>query len=435
MYDNAELDSTFSERARETWVVRTASSSATGGLQPRLANSRDGGSKTSVLVLTEELEGKIQTALAIGCGYRSALQDAQKWRRRKLMQQADIAGTLESFKHRLSVKRSEIISNKEPTVSQKKTLETLSQNVERLKASQAILEENLTTGERNLVHGLNRWRKAWADVDKILVKVWRDAGRLVPNDDSEGDDENPTRDSGSKDKERRKRAHPSNNDIKDILSAMLELDSGRQKRAERQRREVLSWRHSVESSSQASMVDAQSPGNRQSTKRANLHDSRRSRRRHQSRGSDIIQDHLGYLAPSTRDQQSVPQPCSSREHHADYNNLPAHESHPINRHNDKQPSPIISQHSSMLPPPSMESRHSPAPSVGMQNGTVRHDAHQERRRDGRSRSPRRDRLPSRDTLRYRDRESHEKKPSGARDESLRARERSCRPEEDRGRCM
>ena len=124
------------------------------------------------------------------------------------------------------------------------------------------------------MHGLNRWRKAWADVDKILVKVWRDAGRLVPNDDSEVDDGNPTRDSGSKDKERRKRAHPSNNDIKHILSAMPEVDSGRQKRAERQRSEVLSWRHSVESSSQASVIDAQSPGNRQSTKSANLHDSR-----------------------------------------------------------------------------------------------------------------------------------------------------------------
>lgn len=126
MYDNAELDSTFSERARETWVVQTASSLDTGGLQPRLTNSRDGRRKTSVLVLTEELESKIQTALAIGCGYRSALQDAQKWRRRKLMQQADITGTLESTKHRLSVKRSEIELNKEPTASQKKILETLS---------------------------------------------------------------------------------------------------------------------------------------------------------------------------------------------------------------------------------------------------------------------------------------------------------------------
>ncbi|RYN43768.1 hypothetical protein AA0112_g390 [Alternaria arborescens] len=259
MYDNAELGSTFSERARETWVFQTASSLDTGGLQPRLTNSRDGRRKTSVLVLTEELESKIQTALAIGCGYRSALQDAQKWRRRKLMQQADITGTLESIKHRLSVKRSEIELNKETTASQKKILETLSQNVERLKASQAILEENLTRGEQNLLHGLNRWRKSWADVDKILVKVWRDAGRLVPNDDSGGDDENPTRDSGSKDKERRKRVHPSDNDVENILSAMPKLDSGRQKRAERQRSEVLSWRNSVKSRSQASMIDAQSP--------------------------------------------------------------------------------------------------------------------------------------------------------------------------------
>jgi hypothetical protein len=175
------------------------------------------------------------------------------------MQQADITGTLESIKHRLSVKRSEIELNKEPTASQKKILETLSQNVERLKASQAILEENLTRGEQNLLHGLNRWRKSWADVDKILVKVWRDAGRLVPNDDSGGDDENPTRDSGSKDKERRKRVHPSDNDVENILSAMPKLDSGRQKRAERQRSEVLSWRNSVKSRSQASMIDAQSP--------------------------------------------------------------------------------------------------------------------------------------------------------------------------------
>jgi hypothetical protein len=81
----------------------------------------------------------------------------------------------------------------------------------------------------------------------------------VPNDDSGGDDENPTRDSGSKDKERRKRVHPSDNDVENILSAMPKLDSGRQKRAERQRSEVLSWRNSVKSRSQASMIDAQSP--------------------------------------------------------------------------------------------------------------------------------------------------------------------------------
>ena len=435
MYDNAELDSTFSERARETWVVQTASSLDTGGLQRRLTNSRDGRRKTSVLVLTEELESKIQTALAIGCGYRSALQDAQKWRRRKLMQQADTTGTLESIKHRLSVKRSEIELNKEPTASQKKILETLSQNVERLKASQAILEENLTRGERNLLHGLNRWRKSWADVDKILVKVWRDAGRLVPNDDSGGDDENPTRDSGSKDKERRKRVHPSDNDIEDILSAMPELDSGRQKRAERQRSEILSWRNSVESSSQASMIDAQSPGNRQSTKRANLHNNQRTRRRHQGEGVNGTSDHLGGLASSIRDHRDAPQPSASRENRADHDGRQAHEIHRVDRRDDEQPSPIISQHSSMLSPPSMEGRHGSAPLGGMQNGTIRPDAHQERRRDGRSLSPRRDRLPSRDILRYRNRKSHEKKQSRACDESLRPSERNRRSEDHRGRCM
>jgi hypothetical protein len=115
MYDDAELETTFSERARGAWVSRTAPSSSSNSLQPRLIGLRDGGRKTSVLVLTEGLEGKIQTALALGCGHRSALQDVRRWKHEFVLKQADNAGSLEAFQHRLSVKRLEIESDKEPT--------------------------------------------------------------------------------------------------------------------------------------------------------------------------------------------------------------------------------------------------------------------------------------------------------------------------------
>ena len=183
------------------------------------------------------------------------------------------------------------------------------------------------------------------------------------------------------------------------------------------------------------MIDAQSPGNRQSTKRANLHRNQRTRRRHQGEGVNGTSDYLGGLASSIRYQRGAPQPSASREDRADHDGCQAHENDRVDRRVDEQPSPIISQHSSMLSPPSMEDIHGSAPSGGMQNGTIRPDAHQERRRDGRSLSPRRDRLPSRDILRYRNRKSHEKKQSRACDESLRPSERNRRSEDHRGRCM
>jgi hypothetical protein len=130
MYDNAELNSAFSERAREVWVARTSRSSRPGGLQPRLTDVRDGRRKTLILILTEELESKIQTALALGCGYRSGLQDAEKWKRQNLLRPTDNAGTPETIEHRWNVKRSEIQPKKEPTESQKGTLEDLAQNLE-----------------------------------------------------------------------------------------------------------------------------------------------------------------------------------------------------------------------------------------------------------------------------------------------------------------
>ena len=96
MYDDAELETTFSERAHGAWVSRTAPSSSSNSLQPRLTGLRNGRRKTSVLFLTEGLEGKIQTALALVCGHRSALQDVKRWRHEFVLKQADKAGSLEA---------------------------------------------------------------------------------------------------------------------------------------------------------------------------------------------------------------------------------------------------------------------------------------------------------------------------------------------------
>ena len=71
MYDNAELELTLSERACRVWVPQTIHSSGSDGGQPRLKDVQQGRRKVSVLVLTEELQEKIQIALALGCAYKT----------------------------------------------------------------------------------------------------------------------------------------------------------------------------------------------------------------------------------------------------------------------------------------------------------------------------------------------------------------------------
>jgi len=424
MYDNAELELTLSERACRVWVPQTIHSSGSDGGQPRLKDVQQGRRKVSVLVLTEELQEKIQIALALGCAYKRSQKSVKRWKHEILVEQADNNGTIESIKHRWNIKRTEIRPDKEPTEWQKKTLEKLARDLERLKLNGRILDGKIAALDKDLAHTLNRWREAWTDVHKILVEVWRNAGQLRSDEDSSVSDERPVNEVSSNSKAKDKKAHSDRNGAEDTSIVLSESDRAAQRVSERRQNEVSDWRRSVESSVHESMADAQSPGHRQSTERVRLHNNQSTRRRHQGEGGNGIPDHPGDPASSIRDQRSGPQPSASREHRADYNSRQAHDDNRVDRREDEQPSSIISQHSSMLPPPSTEGRHSPTPSGGVHNGIVRSNTHQERRRDGRSRSPRRDRLPSRETRSYRDRESHEKKRSRACDESCRARERS-----------
>ncbi|KAI4925672.1 hypothetical protein J4E85_007551 [Alternaria conjuncta] len=248
MYDDAELDTTFSERACQIWVHPTAHSSGSSTLRPRLKRVRDGRREALALVLTEELEKKIQTALALGRGHIHAVQDVKRWKHETRLKQADNKGSLESFTHRFNAKCAEIQPNKEPTEFQKKTLKMLAQSVERTKANQDIMDETIANYDRDLARGLNRWRKAWADIDKILAKVWTDAGRLVPDDDSDADNERPPRATESKNEAGRNggRANiPGDN----LPLAAPVVEPARQRQAGRRRSDISEWQNSVEAQS------------------------------------------------------------------------------------------------------------------------------------------------------------------------------------------
>jgi len=211
MYDNAELDTTFSERACQVWVHPTAQSSTSNRVRPRLKKVRDGRREAWALVLTEEFEGKIQTALALGRTHTRAIHEVKKWKHDLLLKLADTTGSLESLTHRLNVKRLEIQPNKEPTMLQKKTLENLAQGVERLKANQNLWNKRIATWDSNLARGLDRWRKAWTDVDRTLARVWTDAGRLVADDNSDTGNERPPKATDSKNEAERKRGQSNRN--------------------------------------------------------------------------------------------------------------------------------------------------------------------------------------------------------------------------------
>ncbi|KAI4606993.1 hypothetical protein J4E83_009748 [Alternaria metachromatica] len=213
----------------------------------------------------KELEKKIQTALALGRGHIHAVQDVKRWKHETRLKQADNKGSLESFTHRFNAKCAEIQPNKEPTEVQKKTLKMLAQSVERTKANQGIMDETIANYDRDLARGLNRWRKAWADIDKILAKVWTDAGRLVPDDDSDADNERPPRATESKNKAGRNggRANiPGDN----LPLAAPEVEPARQRQAGRRRSDISEWQNSVE---------AHSPTNLDKGKDATTRDSKR----------------------------------------------------------------------------------------------------------------------------------------------------------------
>lgn len=73
------------------------------------------------------------------------------------MEQADKNGTI---KHRWNIKRTEIRPDKEPTEWQKKTLEKLARDLERLKLNGRILDGKIAALDKDLAHTLNRWREA-----------------------------------------------------------------------------------------------------------------------------------------------------------------------------------------------------------------------------------------------------------------------------------
>ena len=386
MYDDAELDTTFSERACQIWVHPTAHSSGSSTLRPRLKRVRDGRRETLALVLTEELEKKIQTALALGRGHIHAVQDVKRWKHETRLKQADNKGSMESFTHRFNAKCAEIQPNKEPTEFQKKTLKMLAQSVERTKANQGIMDETIANYDRDLARGLNRWRKAWADIDKILAKVWTDAGRLVPDDDSDADNERPPRATESKNEAGRNGGRvniPGDN----LPLAAPEVEPARQRQAGRRRSDISEWQNSVE---------AHSPTNLDKGKDASTH-------RRQAIG---------------RTNNAGDRPTSSRP----------------SRHSSEHRRRSYRAYQSRPPPPPPPPRHGhdvSMPSHARQQAHDR-DAHRERRDRSRSSSPGRERGTPRDAPEYRERNHRESQQQRTRDESAR-RIRSRNPPEDGGR--
>ncbi|KAI4620335.1 hypothetical protein J4E80_004861 [Alternaria sp. BMP 0032] len=210
--------------------------------RPQLKKVRDGRRETWALVLTEELEGKIQTALALGRGHIHGVQNVKKWKHELLLKQADNTGSLEAVTHRLNVKKSEIQPNKEPTELQKKILTSLAQGVERLKANQVVFDGTIATYDSKVARGLDRWRKAWTEVDKILAKVWTDAGRLM------ADDERPPRATESKNEVGRNGGRATIPG-EDVPLAAPEAEPARQRQAGRRRSDISEWQNSVQAQS------------------------------------------------------------------------------------------------------------------------------------------------------------------------------------------
>jgi hypothetical protein len=246
MQDNGETGSTISERAYQTWAIRPPHSSDQNVVRPRLTDVRTGSRKASALILTEELEKMIQTALALGCGHQYAIQNVKKQKHELLLKRADNTGTIASIKHRWDVKCLEIQPNRDPTEQQKKTLDKLGQDLERLKYNQTLIDDRLAALEKSFARGMNSWRKAWTDVGKILVEVWRDAGRLRTDDDYDTDDRKPTEDCNMKDKEARKRARPNGDNGEDAPVIPSGSDRAEQRQAKRRWSDISEWQHSVE---------------------------------------------------------------------------------------------------------------------------------------------------------------------------------------------
>ena len=390
MYDNAELETTHSEQACRNWIHPRARISTSNSARPRLKRVRDGGRETWALVLTGELEGKVETALALGRSYIHGVQNVKKWKHELLLKQADNTGSLEAVTHRLNVKKLEIQPNKEPTELQKKILTSLAQGVERLKANQVVMDGTIATYDSKVTRGLDRWRKAWTDVDKILAKVWTDAGRLVVDGESDADDERPHRATESKNEVGRN-GGPATIAGEDVPLAAPEAEPARQRQTGGRRSEISEWQNSVQ---------AQSPTNLDKGRGVNTH------HRH----------------PTGRP----------------YNN------------GDLQTSPSLSQHSSehlrrsyraraypsRPPPPPPPPRHGhdvSMPSHARQQADD-HDAHRERRNRSRSSSPGRERGTSRDAPEYRERNHRESQQHRTRDESARRIRSRNPPEDDRGGC-
>ncbi|KAI4660732.1 uncharacterized protein J4E79_005300 [Alternaria viburni] len=218
MYDNAELETTLSERAL-----------CGRGLK-------------------EYETGKIQTALALGRGHIQGVKNVKKWKHELLLKQADNTGSLEALTHRLNVKRLEIQPNKEPTELQKKILTSLAQGVERLRANQVVMDGTIATYDSKVARGLDRWRKAWTEVDKILAKVWTDAGRLMADDDSDADNERPPRATESKNEVGRNRGRATIPG-EDVPLAAPEAEPARQRQAGRRRSDISEWQNSVQAQS------------------------------------------------------------------------------------------------------------------------------------------------------------------------------------------
>lgn len=389
MYDNAELETTHSEQACRNWIHSTANISTSNSARPRLKRVRDGRRETWALVLTGELEGKIETALALGRSYIQGVKNVKKWKHELLLEQADNTGSLEAITHRLNVKRSEIQPNKEPTMLQKKTLANLAQGVERLKANQNLWNERIATWDRNVARGLDRWRKAWTDVDKILAKVWKDAGRLVADDDSDADNERPPRATESK-KEVGRSGGRATIPGDDVPLAAPEAEFARQRQAGRRRSDISEWQNSGQ---------AQSPTNLDKGKGVNTHHRHPTGRPY-----------------NNGDLQTSP---SSSQDSNEYLRRP-YRAYP-----SRPPPP---------PPPPAPPRHAndiSMPSHARQQAGD-HDAHRERRNRSRSSSPGREQGTSRDAPRYRERDHRESQQRRTRDESAR-RIRSRNPPEDEGR--
>ena len=186
------------ERIVASWTAPNGARSYEGA-RTKLTETMNGEQSVLVLTLSGELATKIQKALSMGRQHRLSAQYTKAKIKELETERLDNAGLVEALEFELQHKKKEIDQSLVMSEKQRKELNTLAQDLHRMRANHGVIERNLVYLGEGDVEEVGRWRDAWFEVDRLLDVVWMEAGILKQYESTgEGRNERPAATPGNR---------------------------------------------------------------------------------------------------------------------------------------------------------------------------------------------------------------------------------------------